>query len=144
MKWTQKLDQCSTGWFLHGRETGAIVPLGAPAPTRDEVKEHEALGGHANYRTWCRACVAGRGRSDAHVGATRDEHALPTVSNDYAYLAEAQGDDAERQCPTFVLESGCDRWLSHRKVSNETGDGSAQGVERTALLRGVACALCWC
>ena len=27
----------------------------------------------------------GRGRTDAHAGTSRDEHALPTVDVDYAY-----------------------------------------------------------
>ena len=55
------------------RERGAIAPLRAPAaPTRDEVEEREASV-HAGCITWWRACIAGRGRSDAHVGLTRDE-----------------------------------------------------------------------
>ena len=36
-------------------------------PTAAEVQEHE-ISGHEPYRSWCRACVAGRGRPDAHVG----------------------------------------------------------------------------
>ena len=42
---------------------------GAAAPERDtvaEVQEHE-ISGHERYRSWCRACVAGRGRADTHV-----------------------------------------------------------------------------
>ena len=46
-------------------ELGAIraraVPVG---PTRQERDDHDAAG-HVPYRSWCRACVAGRGRSDA-------------------------------------------------------------------------------
>ena len=33
-------------------------------PTAAEVQEHESSG-HEPYRSWCRACVAGRGRADA-------------------------------------------------------------------------------
>ena len=32
-------------------------------PTKEEREAHEIL--HEPYRAWCRACVAGRGRSDA-------------------------------------------------------------------------------
>eukprot|EP00973_Karenia_brevis_P013564 1841932-Karenia_brevis.AAC.1 len=33
-------------------------------PTRDEVEQHNSH--HEPYRSWCPACVAGRGRSFAH------------------------------------------------------------------------------
>lgn len=90
----------------------AVRPLRAPqAPTRDEIDAHEASG-HCNYRSWCRACIAGRGRSDPHSSASGDEHALPTVAIDYAYLGEPPGEDAERSCPILVLKSGRDRWVS--------------------------------
>ena len=29
-------------------------------PSQKDIDEHEA-GGHATYRTWCEACVEGRG-----------------------------------------------------------------------------------
>ena len=32
--------------------------------------------------------------------------------DDYVYLGEAQGDDAQRQCPILVLKNGRDRWWS--------------------------------
>ena len=36
-------------------------------PTAAEVQVHE-ISGHEPYRSWCRACVAGRGRADAMGG----------------------------------------------------------------------------
>jgi len=65
-----------------------VRPLRAPnAPTKEEIEEHEASG-HSNYRSWCQACIVGRGRSDAHKHDEFDEHALPTVAIDYGYLAD--------------------------------------------------------
>ena len=90
----------------------AITPLRAPAaPTAAEVDEHEASG-HCNYRSWCRACIAGRGRSDAHVSMEKDENALPTVAIDYAYLGDTPVEDDEKASPILVLKSGRDRWTS--------------------------------
>ena len=34
-------------------------------PSEQEIAAHEAEG-HYPYRDWCRACVSGAGRSDAH------------------------------------------------------------------------------
>ena len=47
-------------------------------PTAAEVQEHERIG-HEPYRSWCRACVAGRGRADAHVGRPGVEKGVPTI-----------------------------------------------------------------
>ena len=93
-----------------------VKALRAPeAPTRDEVEDHEASG-HSNYRSWCRACVAGRGRTDAHKTQESDEHALPTVAIDYGYLGDpgGGGEDGvhDGASPILVLRSGRDRWTS--------------------------------
>ena len=42
-------------------------------PTAADVQEHE-ISGHETFRSWCRACVAGRGGADAHVGRPGVEH----------------------------------------------------------------------
>ena len=52
-------------------------------PTAEERANHCIL--HEQYRSWCRACVAGRGRLDAHT--TRDgDKGLPVFGADYGYL----------------------------------------------------------
>ena len=53
-------------------------------PTAAEVQEHE-ISGHEPYRSWCRACVAGRGRADAHVGRLEIEKGVPIIGVDYGY-----------------------------------------------------------
>ena len=54
---------------------------------------------HVPYRSWCRACVAGRGRSFQHK-ASGQESTVPVVSMDYLYFNErADGPGL----PTVVL-----------------------------------------
>ena len=54
-------------------------------PTVAEVQEHE-ISGHEPYRSWCRACVAGRGRADAQVERPEVEKGEPIIGVDYGYL----------------------------------------------------------
>ena len=35
-------------------------------PCRDQIDVHEAMG-HAQYRSWCEACIHGQGREDRHL-----------------------------------------------------------------------------
>ena len=59
----------------------------------------------ALHRSWCRACVAGRGRADQHprdAGAS----AIPTVAVDYGYL-ENRADCPEGETPSPVLVVKC-------------------------------------
>ena len=51
-------------------------------PTAAEVQQHE-ISGREPYRSWCRACVAGRGRADAHVGRPAVEKGVPIIGVDW-------------------------------------------------------------
>ena len=62
---------------------GLKIPEG---PTPQEREEHEIS--HEPYRAWCPACVAGRGRSDAHRERDHHEDALATVAFDYGYFGD--------------------------------------------------------
>ena len=53
-------------------------------PSAAEREEHERL--HEPYRSWCRACVAGRGRSDGHFARSNSEKQFPVIGIDYGYL----------------------------------------------------------
>eukprot|EP00973_Karenia_brevis_P043295 6000319-Karenia_brevis.AAC.1 len=53
-------------------------------PTRDEVEQHNSH--HEPYRSWCPACVAGRGRSFAHSMVDRSTDTYSVIAIDYAYL----------------------------------------------------------
>ena len=69
-------------------EPGAIraraVPVG---PTRQERGDHGAAG-QVPCRSWCRACVAGRGRSDAHLTHRTSASITTTIGVDYGYLED--------------------------------------------------------
>ena len=49
------------------------VPNLLPEPSARQIVEHE-LTGHAMYRSWCRHCVASKGRAHAH--SSREEGEL--------------------------------------------------------------------
>ena len=48
-----------------------------------QIDEHE-LTEHAVYRSWCRHCVASKGRAHAH--SSREEGELPEIGIDYGFL----------------------------------------------------------
>ena len=47
-------------------------------PSAEEVEIHNRT--HIPYRSWCKWCVAGRGRGDQH--STKPESGIPIVSMD--------------------------------------------------------------
>ena len=51
-------------------------------PTRQDREDHEAAG-HVPYRSWCQACLAGRGRSDAHLTHITSTSTTTTIGIDY-------------------------------------------------------------
>jgi hypothetical protein len=61
------------------------------APTAAEREEHERM--HEPYRAWCPACVAGRGRADAHLARHEAEKGIPVIGVDYGYQNEQEGED---------------------------------------------------
>ena len=56
------------------------VPHLPPEPSARQIAEHE-LTGHAVHRSWCRHCVASKGRAHAH--SSREEGELPEIGIDY-------------------------------------------------------------
>ena len=65
-------------------------------PDRSEVDLHCAMG-HAQYRSWCEACIAGQGREDRHIrGHAHEKRSLPVVSYDYGFMTEKDEDDVRR------------------------------------------------
>ena len=75
-----------------------------PTPSADDVEAHESAG-HVPYRTWCRACVAGRGRSDAHHDAGPSD--VPVVGLDYGYLERRdECPEGETPSPILVVKDG--------------------------------------
>ena len=92
-------------------ETGVVLkPKRSPnLPTEEERRAHEVS--HVPYRSWCPACVAGRGRSDRHAVATEaEEHQKPVVSMDYCYLCSEKKDE-HKATPILALRHSHDGWL---------------------------------
>ncbi len=80
-----------------------FLELGAYAveptkPTPPEIKEHEAT--HLPYRSWCRHCVRGRGKSHAHQQRDAEKsYEVPHVSFDYCFL----GQEDEKALPVILI-----------------------------------------
>ena len=90
-------------------ETPTVRPRTEPdQPTPAERAAHETL--HLPYRSWCRACVAGRGRSDQHNLIDQSTSTIATEASDYAYLAEEGHED--RATPILVSRNDKTKWLS--------------------------------
>ena len=58
----------------------------APPDASPAERERHRVTGHAQYRAWCRECVATRGRADGHRSSgSKNPPELPILSWDYAY-----------------------------------------------------------
>ena len=70
-------------------------------PSQEEYDEHMLT--HIPYRNWCKFCVKGRGRPQAHrSGKEEEEPQVPVVSMDYAYLNEQ--DQGQEKRPLLVMK----------------------------------------
>ena len=59
--------------FVDGDEVREPRRRNSPSdPTSNEIEDH-VLTGHASFRSWCAACVQGRGRAERHQGDGRKE-----------------------------------------------------------------------
>ena len=55
------------------------------APSQKDIDEHEASG-HATCRTWCEACVEGRGIGEPHLRGKGQESTIPILAFDYLFV----------------------------------------------------------
>ncbi len=104
-------------------------PLKAPpAPTAEERAKHEV--DHCPYQAWCRSCVAGRGKADAHFRHESDEAGVPVVACDYAFMGEKVEDEqlSDKCLPILVHKFGPDRWLSSHVVKKKGPDPWAVAI----------------
>ena len=61
-------------------------------PTRAEREEHEVS--HLPYRSWCRICVMGKGKEDAHRHGGHESD-ITTVHMDYGFLGGKESEEAK-------------------------------------------------
>ena len=96
------------------------VPNLPSEPRARQIAEHE-LTGHAVYRSWCRHCVASKGRT--HARSSRDEGELPELAIDYGFF----GRDREDVLPILCVKCRqLDAWerqlLTGRRHSSRVWD----------------------
>ena len=80
----------------------AVAVRDPEVPTAAQKAEHVLH--HANFRSWCRACVQGRGVAASHFRQTKlsaDEIRVPTVHADYAFMRDKKAktdEEEEAEC----------------------------------------------
>ncbi len=119
------------------REAAEAPPVRARTrpeePSAEEKRQHELL--HEPYRSWCKACVAGRGRADPHVLRPENEKGLPVVGIDYGYLWERSPEEpegehelieppagVEKSNPVVCGRCSRDRWIFAHLLRAKGGD----------------------
>ena len=76
----------------------------APITVTQAERDSHLASGHAVYRSWCRACVAGRGKADPHVTFEPGADAVPKIGFDYGYF-EKRADVPAGESPSPILIS---------------------------------------
>lgn len=62
-------------------------------PTEEEVERHNIT--HVPYRSWCKHCVQGKGKSRAHKRLKGRVRNVPTVSIDYGFMSSSKNTETE-------------------------------------------------
>ena len=113
----------------------AVVPAPAPSPctpSRAEREAHEAT--HLPFRSWCEVCVQGRMDNPPHrrlAAEVKEEHRLPEVHLDYAFLRRADSDVLAKLVVLKALPSrAMQAWVVPSK-----GLGDQASAER--VIRGI-------
>ena len=106
-------------------------------PTSKEIEDH-VLTGHATFRSWCAACVQGRGRSERHQGDGRQEmedgSKIPVVWWDFCFTgARSRVSEAEAEqrgdSTVLVMHDGITKSLfAHLIPANGVGFPSCEKV----------------
>ena len=98
-------------------------------PTPIEREDH-AASNHAVYRSWCRACVAGRGKADPHTAQDIVSDDVPRVGIDYGYLEGKAGQGAEDPSASPILFSRSSKTQAvSADVLPSKGTGESWNVE---------------
>jgi len=98
-----------------GEPSAVVVRRPPAAPTQEEIRAHEVA--HEPYRSWCPACVAGRGRAEYHWRKDRSQDSIPSFGVDYGYLLGAEDqegmseEERRRATPLLCGRFTQDRWI---------------------------------
>ncbi len=103
-------------------------------PSEDEIEAHERT--HLPFRSWCEACVKGRGKEEAcRRQDGRDDHELPEVHFDFCFPKH----EGEGEGMTMLVgrERKTRMTLSSAVPSKTTGEFAAKRV--VAFMREIGC-----
>ena len=91
-------------------------------PTAAERARHDV--DQCPYQAWCRPCVAGRGKADAHFRREPEDVGVAFVAGDHAFMGEkVEYDRMSDKClPIFVHKLYNDRWVTSHVVANKGAD----------------------
>ena len=111
------------------RAEDAVVPAPAAtpcSPTRAEREAHETT--HLPFRSWCEVCVQGRMDNPQHrrLEHHAEDHRLPEVHLDYAFLRRA---DSDVLAKLIILKALPSRAMQAWVVPSK-GVGDQASVER--------------
>ena len=113
----------SDGESIGGDEVREPRRRNSPSdPTSQEIEDH-VLTGHSSFRSWCAACVQGRGRAERHQGEGRKEledgSKVPVFSWDYCFLgarnriSKAEVEQRGRDSPVLLTNNGVTKSILH-------------------------------
>jgi len=95
-------------------------------PTSQEIREHNV--NHTPYRSWCPACVAGRGKATPHHGKEQDEDADQDVHVDYWFMRDHKGAEL---IPITTIKAGKTKMIKAHIVPGKGDvDGAAARIVR--------------
>ena len=104
-------------------EVKVVVAKNPELPSQEEIDRHNVT--HMPYRSWCRHCIMGRGRSAPHKKLDAEkQHVIPTVSHDYGFI----GRDDKTAMPMLVGKSHRTQWMSAAIVPAK-GDDSSYSIK---------------
>ena len=84
-------------------ETNAVKSKIQPMkPSDQEIATQEACC-HYSYRDWCRACVGGFGRSDAHKRRHEAQNSLLVANMDYVFFTDGVDGEHTRGATSFLV-----------------------------------------
>ena len=109
-----------------------------PKPSDEEVLRREVT--HLPYAPWCEACVAGKGRPDAHkTDVSSKDRAIPCVSMDFCYT----GKKIEPLTPDErVLPPDHKRLICLMLFDLQTGSTAAFPVQKKVYVRFLCAEVC--
>ena len=79
---------------------------------------------HCPYQAWCRCCVAGRGKADAHFRRESEEARIAYAAAANAFMREKVEDDSmsDKCLPILVHKSYKDSWVTNHVVEHKGAD----------------------